>query len=349
MGLPDWVALKFGAYTLACHHFTAHLPALGKATQDDTRRTAEACCAVFDKALADFVQASSSDLPKAVSQLGGLLRSQADLFRGDNRAAASVFDQVIAAMNTDALDWDYVADIRQMHDLGRDLARRFYANSPHAVTQERCIHECPLEFAYGAPDEEDDWPTMGVLPLSYRAAPVAFRPKSKKIIVRFNFDNDLALYLAYPFLFLHEYTAHIYATDHGNDLFNDGWMLHAAADFLQQQRNRADPLTATMPYQQATIFYQHFFGIIKERQPISWRGCCLARDLASLIGCIPGRFNVMSYELAAFAPSSGRSKKWPTQLLIQLKQELEHNPAVLLDKIQSVANLSDLYAILAPV
>ena len=44
---------------------------------------------------------------------------------------------------------------------------------------------------------------------------------------------DLGRYLAYPFLFLHEYTAHVFATDHGNDHFNDGWMLHAADQVIR--------------------------------------------------------------------------------------------------------------------
>jgi len=336
MGLPDIVALKFGAYTLACHHFTAHLSDLSAATRRDRRWTVEACCAVFDEVLTGFFKhASPANLPEAASQLAGLLRSQADLFRRNSPASAAVFDRVAAAMTAEAPGWNYATDIQRMHNLGRDLARRFYADSPYAITQERCRHECQLEFAYGLPDEEGDGLLISTLSFGYRAAPVTFRPQSKDIIVRFTLDDDLALYLAYPFLFLHEYTAHIYATDYGNDRFNDGWMLHVADAFLRRRWNAADPLVTAMPRQQVTIFGDHFYGIIKEHEPVVGRACQFAREFDGwLANYAPGRFDTMTYELAAFERSPGRGKNWPTIFLNSLEQEFEQNRTALQDRIR---------------
>jgi len=340
MGLLDSVALKFSAYSLACHHFTAHLPDLDTATRDDTRLSCKQCCDLFDRVLRNFFElASLADVPEAASLLGGLLKSQADLFRRKSPISAAVFDRVVATMTADASNWNYAADVQTMHNLGRDLARHFYANSPYAITQERCCHECPLEFEYGMPDEGDDWPIVSALSFNYRAAPVAFHPNSGTIVVRFNFDNDLALYMAYPFLFLHEYTAHIYATDYGNDLFNDGWMLHAADAFMRRCWNADDPMVAGMSRQQVTIF-DHFSRVIEERNPIVGRAHRFARDFeAWLTDCAPGQFDAMTYDLAAFGPSPTRWKGWPNVFLISLEEEFNRNRVVLLDRIKSVVNL----------
>jgi hypothetical protein len=347
--LPEPVALKFGAYTLACHHFTARLPDLGTATQSDTRRTVESLCGVFDEALADFFQrASPADLPEAAAQLGGLLRGQADLFRRTSPTAAAVFDAVVAAMVADAPVWDYRADVQRLHDLGRALACRFYVNSPHVITKERCRRTCPLEFVYDAPDEEDNRPLISAPSLDYSAAPVAFRPRRGDIVVRFTFKHDLALYLAYPFLFLHEYTAHVYATDHGNDRFNDGWMLHAADAFLRRHWKALDPLVVGMSRQQITVFYDRLYVTIQKRNPIAARACRFARDFeATLPDPVRGWFDAITYELAAFEPVSGRRRSWPTDFLNRLEQEFDYNRPALYEKLGAVVTAQELYTILA--
>jgi hypothetical protein len=347
--LPEPVALKFSAYTLACHHFAAKLSDLGSATQNDRRWPLDKLCAVFDQALADFLnRAIPADLGEAATQLSGLLRSQADLFRRVNPAAATVFDDVSAEMIAVAAKWDFRTDIEQMHDLGRALAVGFYARSPQTITQTLCQRLCPLELAYGVPDD-DDWPTTNSLPFGYRATPVAFRPKPGDIVVRFTFESDLKLYLAYPFLFLHEYTAHVFATDHGNDRFNDGWMLHAADAFMRETRCLSNSLIAQMPLRQVNVFAEQLYPLVKERNPISGRGCLLARNFETLVTRDRRWFDAITYDLAAFEPDSVRRRYWPTEYLNRLEQELDQNPIGLRAKLAEAFTVSELFTLLSPV
>jgi hypothetical protein len=347
--LPEPVALKFGAYTLACYHFMSKLPDLGKVTQNDSRQSIEGLCSIFDDALAHFFRrAVPTDLSEAASQLVGLLRSQTDLFRRTSPAAASVFDDVAGAMVSAATKWDFRTDIARMHDLGRALAVSFYARSPQAITQARCQRLCPLELAYGVPDD-DDWPTTNPLPFGYRAAPVAFRPKSGDIVVRFTFESDLKLYLAYPFLFLHEYTAHVFATDHGNDRFNDGWMLHAADAFMKENRCLSDSSIAEMPLRQVNIFAEQLYPLVNKRSPISGRGCLLARNFETLETRDHRWFDVITYALAAFEPDSVRPRYWPTNFLNRLEQELDYNPIGLRAKLAEAFTVSELFTLLSPI
>ena len=105
-------------------------------------------------------------------------------------AAASIFDDVVGAMASAAAKWDFQADIVQVHDLGRALAVSFYARSPHAITQARCQRICPLNWDYGEPGEDETWPISSQLLFGYHTAPIAFRPKSDDIVVRFTLHND---------------------------------------------------------------------------------------------------------------------------------------------------------------
>ena len=350
MELPEPIALKFGAYTLACHHFAACLPALNTATQNDSRQTVDGLCAIFDEALASFFRRSIPvTLSEAASQLGDLLHSQANLFRRTSPAAAAIFEDVTGMMMTAASEWDFQADIAQAHDLGRALAVGFFARSPHVITKARCERTCLLDLAYGSPDAEDDWPISSALLFGYGAAPVAVRPKSGNIVVRFNFGSDLKLYLAYPFLFLHEYTAHVFATDHGNDRFNDGWMLHAADAFMRENRCLSDSSIAQMPLRQVNVFAEELYPLVRERSPISGRGCLLARNFETLVTRDRRGFDAITYALAAFEPDSVRRRYWPTDFLNRLEQELDQNPIGLRAKLAEAFTVSELYALLSPV
>jgi hypothetical protein len=348
--LPEPVALKFGAYTLACHHFVSKLSDLGTATQNDRRQSIEGLCSIFDDALAHFFRrAVPTDLSEAASQLVGLLRSQTDLFRRTSPALASIFDDVAGAMASAATKWDFRTDIERMHDLGRALAVSFYARSPQTITQTRCQRLCQLELAHGLPDEDDDWPMTNPLRFDYGAAPIAFRPKSGDIVVRFTFKSDLKLYLAYPFLFLHEYTAHVFATDHGNDRFNDGWMLYAADAFMTENRCLSDSSIAQMPLRQVNVFAEQLYPLVKERSPISGRGCLLARNFETLVTRDHRWFDAITYDLAAFEPDSVRRRYWPTECLNRLEQELDQNPIGLRAKLAEAFTVSELFTLLSPV
>jgi hypothetical protein len=347
VALPESVALKFGAYTLACHHVVERLPALDRVTLRDTRCSTDSLAAIVDEALkVFFVRASPTDLAEACVQLTDLLRSQANLFRNTSPRAAEVFDELVAAILAASSAWDYRTEIQRLHLLGRDLARRFYAGSPYAATQERCQRVCSFALEYGAADEVDDRASARCLSFGYQATPMAFRPQANEIVMRFSFEGDLKLYLAYPFLFLHEYSAHIYATDHHNARFNDGWMLYAADVLLRRGWRTGDLLIAPMPRQRVQVFQQRLASIIGASDPLVQRGLQFAQDFEAWLPT-PQWFDAITYELAAFEPGAGRRKFWPTDFLNRLEQEFLRDRPALRDKLLSATTASDLYFQLA--
>ena len=173
-----------------------------------------------------------------------------------------------------------------------------------------------------------------LLAFGYRAAPAAFLPDSDTIVVRFTYEGNLALYLAYPFLFLHEYTAHVYATDYGNDRFNDGWMLHAADVFLRRRWREGDPLVVNLPRQAINVFRDNLYHAVGQSNSLVRRGLQFAQDFEAWL---PSEqwFDAITYELAAFEPSPGYRKAWPTDFLNRLEQEFEQNRSALRDKLRA--------------
>jgi hypothetical protein len=154
------------------------------------------------------------------------------------------------------------------------------------------------------------------------------------------------MYLAYPFLFLHEYTGHVYATDHGNERFNEGWMLHAASAFLKREWNRS-PKQIGLCLDQADIFTEHLYESLN---PIPRRACRFARLFNDwLLPVLPGRFMQITYELAAFHPKQGQKKYWPTQFINALEHEFRSNRDRLLPKIQDSADALELMTTFAPI
>lgn len=356
MTLPDSVAIKFNLYTLACRELLNRLHDLHAATFTDLRLDYQTCLRRFDETLHRFFERSSaSDLGQAAEQFGNQLRAEASLFRSSNQTAAATFEDTVAAIQKGAASWHYQADLERFHSQGRGLARSFFAESPWPETQARLNRECHLIVEYGAADTDD---RVGILaePFGYRAAPLTYyrewqdeeheQSHAHILLARFTFDHDFALYLAYPFLFLHEYSAHVYATDFGNERFNDGWMLHVAAAFLKREWNRA-PEQFGLNWEQAGAFYERLYGSLN---PIPRQACRFALLLDDRLASRKWaeRFIQLTYELAAFQPSARESAYWPNQFINALEHEFMADPERLLGKIQSSVDARELMSMLSP-
>jgi hypothetical protein len=337
MSFPDAIAIKLDAYTLFCRQLLTHLPALNDATRTDRRLTADDCLSRFDQSLHQFFhEAAPVDLAQAANELGDVLRGRVALFRAQNPQAAAVFDRVIEAAAVAVPTWRYQEDLEALHQQGRQLAHHLYAESPWPATQVRLGREAQLVFLH-----ED-------------GAEVAFRGHhlgeetnqelSDVILVRFTFDRDLDLYLAYPYLFMHEYVAHIFALDYGNERFNDGWLLYAADAFLARRGWNLD-LQPPLTREQIAAFGEYLYGRLNR---IPRLACRFVKYLDVWLGD-PRRFEEMTWELAAFEPRGGESDFWPNQFINCLEQEWEHNPQLLRRKIEATHSLRELFAVLAPV
>ncbi|MBM3135516.1 MAG: hypothetical protein FJZ89_09610 [Chloroflexi bacterium] len=351
MAFPDAVAIKYDAFTLCCRKLLEHLQVLNEAVHGDTRVTSEGCISLFDESMQQFFKRSTASSPvEAVEDLSGLIRGQAGLIRRQNSAAAEVFNRVVVTIAEAAPTWHYQDDLEAHHRQGQEFARRFYAKSSWPVTLERLNREARLVYEYDLPDLED-LSAIGMEPFGYRAAPLAYRASYPEdsgetmrdvIIVRFLFDHNFALYLAYPYLFLHEYTAHIYATDYGNDRFNDGWMLYAAHKFLREVWFSPEFL-ASLQREQANALFP---GLYPRLRYGPRRDYDLAWDIAELVSDW-GRFMAMTYELAAFTPRRGEGPFWPTQFINALEREFKANPHRLRQKIEAAHDLRMLWSMLA--
>jgi hypothetical protein len=355
MSLPDGVTVKLEIYTLACRELLIRLRDLQSATQANTRLSSEACLHYCNDVLKRFfIRSSALDRYQAAEQFGNLLRAEVDLFRSLSSSSAAIFDDVIAAIQGKLGSWHYHDNFEQLHMQGRILAQSFFAASPLPETHDRLHRVCQLMIGYGA-SAENDRITMLAESFGYRLAPMAYYAQywdnegeqelMDVVFARFTFEHDFALYLAYAFLFLHEYTAHVYAADYSNERFNDGWMLHVAAVFLKREWNKTTDLGLDLD--QVNIFYEYLYPRLN---PIPRRACAFARDFDSWLSAQqPDRFMQITYELAAFQPRVREKDYWPTQFINALEHEFRTDRRRLLSKIENSRDIRQLMSTFTPV
>ncbi len=338
MSLPEAVTIKFNLYTLACRELLDRWYDLQVATQDETRVD---CVGRFNRALTTFFKEDSGDSEaRATEQLMSRLLTEAGSINDFNKNAADVFGDLAPSIHAKLGSWQYEGDLANFHIQGQEIARYFFGDSPCLVTQERLAHECHLDFEFN---------NNGLRP-----APTGYQSRCPDaicthkcggtVMVRFSYEHDFTSYLSYPFQFLHEYTAHVYAFDNQCNLrFNDGWMMHAIARFLEPQE--PDKISGLMA-EQADIFYSK--GLFQQFDPNTRAACLFARQFDHwLSGLLPNRFMDITYELAAFQPGPGEPPGWPTKFINALQVSFS-SPGQLLSKIQSVGNIRDLMKLLQP-
>ena len=349
MELLESTAVKLGAYTLFCHQLLRYLPALKDATRADLRLTNDRCLGRFNESLRIFFEeAAPLDLPQAVAELGSVLEGRVALFRAQNPLAAAVFDQVVEEALAAAISWRYEGDLDFFHRQGRQLARHFFANSPWPSTQARLDREAQLVFC-----EVEDPAVPRRKVIGYHPTPVAYREKcwddergqelDHVILVRFGFGHDFGLYLAYPYLFMHEYAAHIFSFDPGSVLFNDGWLLQGTDVFLARRGWELD-LQPPLAREQIAAFGDYLYGGLDHR---SRQACCFARDFALWLRD-SDYLQAMTWELAAFEPGAGESEFWPDQVINRLWQAFDTDHTLLGRKIKAALDLRALYEMLSP-
>jgi hypothetical protein len=353
MPLPERVTIKFDVYTLACRALLNRLCDLRIATQADPRLDYDTCLQRFDEALERFfMRANPANRHEAAEQFSALLRAEIDLVRHLSPRAAAVFDDLIATLRNRIDSWHYQQDLELLHQQGRRLAQRFFAASSWPTTQLRRRQLCELLIEYGLPTE-DDRNSLFAESFGYRAAPAAYYPcywdeqhdaeREHIVLVRLGFEHGFGLYLAYPFLFLHEYTAHVHATDYSNEAFNDGWLLHAAAAFMQRSWN-TDPDQLGLDLEQVNVFYERLYPRLN---PIPRRACRFARDFESWL---PDHLRYWSaqitYELAAFQPDGATPPFWPTQALNHLERAFTTDRVRLLAALERSENMQTLLSTL---
>ena len=325
---PEILAI-IDQYTLACRQLLQRLDQLSLATQEmeDKHLTFDGCLENFNLILLDCFEVCSGGLPEPPGEV--LKRKLADRAQDVRHlpALCEIYEEIIAEIGSHTPDWSHRHDLEYWHEQGRILAGLFFNEEHWVATGKKLAAKCIVEIDYDC----------------YRtAAPAAYLPKDNKLILRFHFGHDFTHYLNYPIFFLHEYTAHVYALDHGqNKMFNDGWMLYAACQFLASERQRALATAGHFPLHEAqtrlcTQYIPHGMS-----RPFERRGYELAQSLHHLFLGSEDCLRKISLELAAFRPLPGEEEVWPTTFLKSLERDLRRkrdDPEGLKNLIDSLKN-----------
>jgi len=321
--MPHDLNLKYHFYTLSCRSLLLSLPKLEEVTSADTSVTWDYFIATFNSVLKTFLSAEMSTEPEAAAfgmaanRLSSSFNAQANFFEDSNSEAAGLLrsiSQDILQQQQNWSPWDHVC---QLHDKGREVAQLLYEPSLWPATQALLEETRPWVLDYASSAKV-------VTSMGYA---------QEKVWVRFSYDADFTTYLAYIYLFCHEYSSHIFGRDHeASESFNDGWLVYAAAKFL---RNYAITNEDTgVQWAQAEVFVDSLKGDLTSSA--AWGARLAERFDACVSGEFPYLFDHITYELAAFQPDhlAGRDVEWPQKFLIKLRKALAKDPAQVLKKIR---------------
>lgn len=352
-------AMKFSAYTLFCHHLLNHLTELQQAILNDPWLDSEKCYQYFDKALSLLFTTRLLDWGHAIEVVTKELGSQASSIKGINLKVSAIFEKVISEANADT-NWNYENDIEKYHNIGYILAKNFYKNTSFSNITARLTKKMTLDLKLGGTDTKpvdkllEDEIRKGknineinrfmarierLLADEKKMAPLSTYLDTEKIIVRFDQTYNFALYLTYPFMFMHEYTSHVFATDYDNERFNDGWLMYAAEEFLTLNWNRFG-----LQNEQSNPFFKY----ILEKDTYdayARRDYKLALKLSRMFSnWNTDFFQRLSFELADF-DFTGSSLTWHNDFITAL-EEAENDPDKLKSLVLSFKDLKTFYNLL---
>ena len=364
MSLGEYIH-KFDAHTLFCHYMVEHWDTLLIACDEDPGcfRT---CIERFDEALGRLFESKVKDVSEATELMARNLKAAADDIKNSNSAAAMSLELVITDACNNHSTWTHSKGLEICHDQGRQLGLLFFGASSWPETRARLNGRAVLEYQFGRSHtaqllrvlhQQDPSPQIDVLIqraidrevretkenyTGLPGSPYTFKGQTSadySISIPFTAANNLMLYLSYPFLFMHEYTAHIFSTDELNDRFNDGWMLYAISQYLLRNWP-SDARMSFLKKDQAYAFKRFLLEKLNDE----------ARDHHDaaeefdyfLLPWGQGRFEEITYELAAYVPDSGQLTTWPTSVLKELTADLR-DPNRLKGKMQLAPSLRALY------
>lgn len=339
MSFPRHVQFQLDTYTRACNCLLERLSRLQIATSGGTSVHYDYCIEVFNSVLSRFLQRSRPvDRNGAALQFTNLLTAEADLFRPMNAAAAELFSEIGERVRDGADSWRHEDDVEQLHRDGERLGRLFFHGSQWEETSRRLACKCRLKIEYDMADRGDRLSQLAE-PFGYKPAPVSYyrtfqcadtgTTTQDVVVVRITPAADFWLYVAYPFLFLHEYTAHVYSTG-TEERFNDGWMLHAAATFLKRAWMNESGCEF-LHREQVDIFYDRLYSVIGR---IPRDACRFARELDDWISVSdPSVFPRLTHELAAFVPATRAERTWHTRFVNTVHREFYADRSRLREKI----------------
>ena len=299
------VAIKYGAFTLCCNKLLAHHHDLTRRRRGESEFPRDKLWKHFDSVLHDLYASAPTDLGRAVSLVASGLRAKREFVETLSPGVARALNAVIADVEESAPTWQYRQYLAHWQSLGREMAQRFYADSPLGAARERLAREVDLHLEWASGTKR--------APFGYRESVLkeGEDPLPGTIVVRFSSEDGFANYLCYPFFFMHEYVSHVYAIDLGSQLFNDGWLLYAAHVLFKRHTLVAPLLGLTDEHLLA--FDERIRPHLEDLANQGFSRAMLAEDwLALQFGNFDGaeRFRILSCDLAALVPDQDVEKRF---------------------------------------
>lgn len=328
--------------------------------------TVKTCLASIDTGLEAMFKLRTTDRQVALKIVTSHFQTSA-LEIGASKPEAG--KEIVLAME-EALDnhasWSYQTEIENWHEQGRYLASLFFEKSDWETTRKKLTRRASLEYQFGdsktapffrdlrnIPDTPQSQKLIDLLVANklreerknYEGIPGALymiqHEDSEKFSIRVPLTtrNDLMLFVSYPFLFMHEYSAHIFSADQFNDRFNDGWMLYAASRYLVNKW-AADEESPKLNRLQAYAFKRHLCFTLSDEAAVHHD---LAEDFHDfLFTWDRDRFDLITYELAAYEPTPLMEESWPTLILTNLNADLRDRQ-LLKERMSDALTLDALY------
>ena len=367
MSLSEEHAHKFGAYTLLCHLLLQRLDELSEVFEEEGFLSLNDCVEMFDSSLKLMFTSRANSVTHAVDVAGGHLHAHAEGIKTDNPKVAAIFEEIIQAAAGHAGGWTYQSSLDDLHQQGRQMAQLFFGASTHGATAGRLGMSASVICEYGEPNVRQIQKLLkdGEIPFDTRRrledrlrdleshTRYNYRERSATIytyegrtadefviLVPFDYSHNFFLYVSYPYLFMHEYTAHIFSTDHRNTRFNDGWMLHAASEFLIREWSGGTNLSF-LSRGQAYAFRRYLRARLEDepKDAVDFS----EEFLDWLITWGVTKFEEITYELAAYQPKPGQNKAWPAFVINRLSRQFRQDKAALEASMKGAADLETLY------
>jgi hypothetical protein len=336
--LPGTAELKFRLYTLACQELLIRLADIKIAIEGEQYTD---CISRFDKVIARFFEDDFRDTKGALDQFNMRFKAEFSSLRKSIPRLQPILDQLMRSIYTKLPSWTYYSDLQNLHTQGRNLARLFFEASPWQVTQERLSHTCHFNVDFDGTE-----PRKTIMAYSSRHPHTNCQGYCVGgIITRFSFKHTFATYLNYVFLFLHEYTAHVYSLDNQcNPRFNDGWMIYAASKFLEKQLFNTPSSLFELYMEQADAFHtaRMIYTLDQNSQEAYWiaaRFDTLTSEPDSHV------FRDITYELAAFQESDTEKPTWPSKFINGISIQLRNSASrsKLFKEVATFTNVRSLY------
>ncbi|MGO8669955.1 MAG: hypothetical protein ACLQVD_01080 [Capsulimonadaceae bacterium] len=246
VSIPDGAYAKFAYYVAACDQLMRRLAHFRAVAADaDNPSLEERCISEFNHALSNFLRVNYGEsnqraLKALTDELNVCLQR---IPRSDPHAHQILADMVQDVARTiNGLDGTnplanrrfYEQMLRHLHDQALTIALSYFDDPIRLPARQATTCEV---FHAQSPVKRMEPPMQCWVERETGGNYHAKAQVTCCVTDRHDFDD----YAALLFMFLHEYTAHIFITDNRqNALFHDGWMMYMAALYLYQHASGSD-------------------------------------------------------------------------------------------------------------